>query len=135
MIQFYSASGEYGYMSNFSSHPIRARSLIWPTSEHYFQAQKFVGTCTKSFTDILNAASPADAAKMGRERTRPLRPDWEAVKDHIMLHAVRLKFNQHDDIRKRLIATSDMDLVEHNKTIAIGGMVVMGRAAICLDEF
>jgi predicted NAD-dependent protein-ADP-ribosyltransferase YbiA (DUF1768 family) len=34
----------YGCFSNFSPHGFTLDEIWWPTSEHYFQAQKFVGT-------------------------------------------------------------------------------------------
>jgi predicted NAD-dependent protein-ADP-ribosyltransferase YbiA (DUF1768 family) len=40
VIHFYSASGDYGCFSNFSRHPVFLKGKRWPTSEHYFQAQK-----------------------------------------------------------------------------------------------
>ena len=45
MIYFYSSKEkDYGCFSNFSSHGFELEGLWWPTSEHYFQAQKFAGT-------------------------------------------------------------------------------------------
>ncbi len=41
VINFYSVSDEYGEFSNFAPYPIRLDDKLWPTSEHYFQAQKF----------------------------------------------------------------------------------------------
>lgn len=49
---------------------------------------------------------------MGRSRKRPLRNDWESVKDLIMRQAVLAKFTQHDDLRELLLATGDAKLVE-----------------------
>ena len=40
------------------------------------------------------------AALMGRSRKRPLRTDWESVKDSIMHGAVLAKFTQHADLRE-----------------------------------
>ena len=44
VIHFYSPRDEYGCFSNFFAAPIRLGGKTWPTSEHYFQAQKFAGT-------------------------------------------------------------------------------------------
>jgi ribA/ribD-fused uncharacterized protein len=52
---------------------------------------------------------------MGRERTRPLRPDWEQVKDDIMLQAVLRKFETHADIREILLSTKDAEIVENSQ--------------------
>jgi len=43
-VYFYSTTGPYGCFSNFSRHSFTLDGLRWPTSEHYFQAQKFTGT-------------------------------------------------------------------------------------------
>jgi ribA/ribD-fused uncharacterized protein len=53
------------------------------------------------------------AARMGRDRKRPLRRDWESVKDEIMFEAVRAKFTQHEELRKILLATGDAEIIEH----------------------
>jgi ribA/ribD-fused uncharacterized protein len=42
VIRFYSTKADYSCFSNFSPHPIRLKGKLWPTSEHYFQAQKLV---------------------------------------------------------------------------------------------
>ena len=39
------------------------------------------------------------AARKGRSRKRPLRPDWEEVKDDIMREVVLAKFQQNAAIR------------------------------------
>lgn len=110
-IKFYRVNDEYGCFSNFSPHPFKLDSKVWPTSEHYFQAQKFLNDAIQE--DIRREKSPMIAARMGRDRKKPLRRDWEAVKDEIMLKAVRAKFTQHDDIRAILLATGDAKLIEH----------------------
>ena len=55
------------------------------------------------------------AARMGRSRKRPLRPDWEEVKDDIMRQAVLAKFSQHADLEALLLGTGDAQLIEHTK--------------------
>ena len=50
---------------------------------------------------------------MGRRRSLPLRPDWEAIKDQVMLAGVLRKFETHADIRAVLLATEEELLVEN----------------------
>lgn len=110
-IHFYSTRDpQYGCFSNFSRHGFALDGHHWPTSEHYFQAQKFVGTA--HYGDVLRAESPSRAAAIGRDRSRPLRPDWEAVKDDVMRQAVGAKFAQNADIRAVLLDTGDEELIE-----------------------
>jgi ribA/ribD-fused uncharacterized protein len=118
-INFYSVNAEYGFFSNFSPHPIRLDGKTWPTSEHYFQAQKFVGTPDEE--DVRLAKSPMIAARMGRSRKRPLRKDWESVKDSIMHEAVLAKFSQHADLREMLLGTGDAKIVEHTENDSYWG--------------
>jgi N-glycosidase YbiA len=110
-IEFYGLKGEYGELSNFAPYPIHLKGVIWPTNEHYFQAQKFAGT--EHEEAIRLTKSPMIAARMGRSRKRPLRSDWEAVKDEIMRDAVRAKFSQHADLAAMLVATGDAEIIEH----------------------
>lgn len=111
VIEFYSTTGEHGCFSNFSRHSIFLKGKRWPTTEHYFQAQKFAGEPDEE--EIRKAPKPAQAASMGRDRKRPLRRDWESVKERVMLDALRAKFTQHEDLRATLLGTGDAKLVEH----------------------
>ena len=40
-IYFYREYDPYGEFSNFAKYPITIDGVVWPTSEHYFQAMKF----------------------------------------------------------------------------------------------
>ena len=109
-IYFYGTQDQYGCFSNFSGHGIHLDGAYWPTSEHYFQAQKFAGT---EYEDrVRRAPSPKLAAALGRDRKLPLRADWEQVKDDVMRRAVRRKFEEHADLRAVLLATGDEEIVE-----------------------
>ncbi len=111
-ILFYSTREQpYGCFSNFSAHGFNLDDLWWPTSEHYFQAQKFVGT--PYLARIRQASSPKESARLGRRRDFPLRLDWEQVKDDVMRKAVLRKFETHDAIRAILLATGDAEIIEN----------------------
>jgi N-glycosidase YbiA len=111
-IYFYSDREQpYGCFSNFSAHGFVLDDLYWPTSEHYFQAQKFAGT--PRVEQIRGLNKPKEAANMGRDRSLSLRSDWEAVKDEVMRQAVLAKFRTHGEIRAILLGTGDEDLVEN----------------------
>jgi len=110
-LNFYRVNEPYGEFSNFSPHPLRLKERVWPSVEHYFQAQKFPGTEHEEL--IRNTASPMIAARLGRSRSRPLRADWEIVKEDIMREALRAKFTQHAHLRELLLNTGTRPLVEH----------------------
>jgi N-glycosidase YbiA len=110
-IYFYSTIDEYGSFSNFSRHGFELEGKYWLTAEHYFQAQKFVGT---PYADQVEMAlTPKLAAERGRSRKFPLRADWEQVKDDCMRRAVRRKFETHAELRELLLATGNEELVEN----------------------
>ena len=119
VIRFYSVTSAYGAFSNFALYPIRLRNKQWPTSEHYFQAQKFVAV--RDQDEIRKAGTPMLAARMGRDRKRKLRRDWESAKVGVMREAVEAKFRQHDELRTLLLATGDAVLVEHTDNDAFWG--------------
>lgn len=110
VIMFYKVNDEYGCFSNFSKHGFELNGRYWSTSEHYFQAQKFAGTEYEE--EIQLSATPMEAANLGRDRNKPLRKDWEQVKDSIMKEAILAKFKTHDDIREILISTGDNEIIE-----------------------
>jgi|SRR5688572_6697075 len=112
-IEFYSVTAEYGELSNFAPYPITLKGKRWPTSEHYFQAQKFAAP--RDQEEIRDANTPMLAARMGRDRKRKLRRDWERVKVGVMREAVEAKFRQHAELRALLLATGDAKLVEHTE--------------------
>jgi ribA/ribD-fused uncharacterized protein len=111
VINFYSTTGEYGCFSNFSKHAVHLKGKRWPTSEHYFQAQKFAGT--EHEEGVRKCKTAREAANLGRSRKLPLRRDWESVKDAVMLEALRAKFTQHEGLKEVLLGTGDAKLVEH----------------------
>jgi ribA/ribD-fused uncharacterized protein len=113
IINFYHLDEPFGQFSNFFRASIRLKGKMWPTSEHYFQTQKFAGT--KQEEEVRKANSPSLAARLGRSRKLPLRREWESVKVAIMREAVLSKFTQHDDLRELLLGTGDAKLVEHTE--------------------
>lgn len=102
----------YGCFSNFSPHGFWLDELYWQTSEHYFQAQKFIGT--PYLERVQHTKTPKEAANMGRDRSLPLRSDWNQVKDDVMRKAVMQKFQTHLEIRDILLSTADELLIENS---------------------
>lgn len=103
----------YGCFSNFSPHSFVEDNLIYKTSEHYYQANKFEYK-SKDYMDATSSFSAFDTAKIGRDRSRPMRKDWDIaqIKAGVMLHALKLKFDQNEDIKKILLSTGTKYLVE-----------------------
>jgi N-glycosidase YbiA len=112
-IYFYKADQPHGYLSNFSPHPIEIEAIIWPTVEHYYQAQKFVGTQFIKLGDrIREAATPDEAAAIGRNPLYTPSLDWHQRKPKVMCLAVHQKFITHLKLRELLLATGDQEIIE-----------------------
>ena len=113
-ILFYNRENPYYEFTNFYYSPITLDSKRWTTSEHYFQAQKFVGT---SHVEVIrNLTRPREAFEYARNPSvsRWQRGDWESVKMDVMRKALLAKFSQHDDLRRKLVETGDRQLIEHS---------------------
>jgi len=109
-IRFFSKSETHREFSNFAPFPIDLDGKRWPTTEHYYQAQKFTDPELKA--KIRTAGKPIIAKKLADKHRGKIRPDWDAVKDEVMDRAVRRKFELHAALRDLLLATGDEDIVE-----------------------
>jgi ribA/ribD-fused uncharacterized protein len=131
-ILFYGTGDEYGAFSNFAAYPIVIHGKRWPTSEHFFQAQKF--TDAKRREQIRAAKSPMIAARMGRDRSFKLRRDWDKARVAVMRAALRAKFEQHADLRELLLSTGDAEIVEHTESDDFWGDAGDGSGANMLGR-
>jgi N-glycosidase YbiA len=110
-IRFYSTKDEYGCFSNFAPYPIEVDGQLWPTSEHYFQAQKFEDADYRE--KIRTTKSAMIAARLGRSRKVPIKANWNAIKDDVMRKAVQAKFAQHAELQAVLLSTGNAEIIEH----------------------
>lgn len=101
--------GEYYFLSNFYEVPVTYEGMTFSSNEAAFQAMKSTSPKVRMEFCQLN---PSEAKHHGRMIT--LRKDWEEVKLKIMTDLVRAKFEQHEDLRQKLLATGDAYLEEGN---------------------
>jgi ribA/ribD-fused uncharacterized protein len=109
---------EYFFLSNFYMRPMMFEEILYPSSEHAFQAAKSFDVEVRKKIAALVKASHSKA----EGRNIALRDDWEKpgitgtlpVKYDVMKDVVRAKFTQHKDLAERLLATGDQELVEGN---------------------
>jgi ribA/ribD-fused uncharacterized protein len=109
-VRFFSKSDTYREFSNFAPFPIELDGERWPTTEHYYQAQKFTDPDLQA--RIRAAEKPIIAKKLAEKYRDKIRPDWDSVKDEVMYRAVRCKFESHSELRDLLRATGNEDIVE-----------------------
>ncbi len=109
-IRFYKEFGPLGYLATYSNHGFYKDNIYWKTSEHYYQAHKFLDPAVRQL--IVDAPTPKEASNIGRNRMYHLREDWELIKQQVMFEAVYFKFKQNGQILKKLLATGDAYIVE-----------------------
>ncbi len=115
-LRFYSKGAENRELSNFAPWGFEEAGLYWPSVEHYFQAQKFVGPENAAHREkIRSAKSPKEAKALGRTRAIAIRSDWDTVRDEVMLTALRMKFARKE-MRGLLLGTGLRQLVEASPT-------------------
>lgn len=119
ILNFYEPDDPNGYLSNFASYSVYIDGRCWPTSEHFYQAQKFVGTAV--FEHIASARTPAECFALSREHESAVRDDWHQVKDAVMERAISTKFAQHPRLAFRLVATGESVIKEHSHTDSYWG--------------
>ena len=107
-VLFYATTDPWGELSNWWEAPFELDGHTWPTSEHYFMAQK---TKDKRARERIRAAStPRRAKELGREVR--LRRGWDGMKFDVMLRANLAKFTQHPHLREVLLSTGDRRIHE-----------------------
>lgn len=113
-LYFYHHTEVFGEFSNFYSSPIDLDGRTWSTTEHYYQAQKFIDDETH-VQNVLQSSTPLQALLYSRKHRSAIRRDWEQVKDEIMLRACMAKFEQHLWLEEVLLSTGNRQLIEHTR--------------------
>ncbi|CAG8794029.1 10132_t:CDS:2 [Gigaspora margarita] len=119
-IYFYNKDESYYEFTNFFRSPVKIDDLDWPTTENYFQAQKFHKHSLRE--TIRNAWSAREAFAIARRNNYLKRCDWEyedpqkgIFKERVMQKALFAKFRQHENLKYKLLSTSTALLYEHTE--------------------
>lgn len=144
----------FGFLSNYTEAPVTIEGELWRSTEFYYQAQKSENL---EYREAIRNAKNSDHAKgIGSDPTRSrksrkrswfkgrvdqMRADWHDIKLSLMVTAVRAKFGQNADLRAKLLATGDAEIVEdstHDPFWGIGrngdGPNWMGRVLMQVRE-
>jgi len=119
-IRFFSKSDTHREFSNFAPFPIDLDGERWPTTEHYYQAQKFTDPDLRQ--SIRQAEQPIIAKTLADANKAAIRPDWDAIKDEVMYRAVRRKFELHPALKAMLLATGTEEIAEANPADSYWGI-------------
>ncbi len=104
-------TGRNRWLSNFFYAPITYLGFKCQTNEHAFQLAKSI--IHEEQVLVAACTTPGRAKRAGRKVS--LRPDWEDVKDSVMMEVTILKFINNPVLRQQLLDTGDQRLVETNK--------------------
>lgn len=115
--------GLNGFLSNFWECPVMYDGVVYPSSEHAFQAAKTLDLNERETVRLCK--TPGDAKRTGKLVS--LRTDWEQVKIGVMYSILLYKFTNNPALRTKLKETGEAHLIEGNTW----GDVFWG---VCLDR-
>jgi len=109
-INFYEKSAPFYELTNFYESPMTIDGIQFPTSEHYFQSQKFLHLSLGEF--IKSLKNPFEAVEFGLNPIFHIFTvnNWNAVRTNLLQIAVYEKA-KHPNIIKVLLNTNNLPLV------------------------
>lgn len=115
---------DFYVLSNFSAFTIKGFGRTFFTAEHFYHWRKFAlgfkcatqesVEAAKVANLIEYAASAHEAFKIAQANKHKRRPDWDKVKVIEMKAVLQLKVDQHEYVRKKLLATGNRELIENS---------------------
>ncbi|MEP3422894.1 MAG: NADAR family protein [Erythrobacter sp.] len=111
-VRFYRASEKpYGAFSNLYRREIEFEGNVYATSEHAYQAGKARKEAVRAW--LMAAPSPSLLAMAAHGLYYwDVAPGWSKTKFERMRRVLRVKFDQHEDLKDLLLSTGDARLVE-----------------------
>jgi N-glycosidase YbiA len=126
-IAFTKVKMEHGWLGNMAAFPVVYAGHEWRTTEHLFQALRFEDEAVRK--EIRDNKSPM-AAKMAAKKHKDkmtVVPQSE-VDQAIMMLCLRLKIDQHPELRKLLLLTGDETIIEDCTSRPRGSGLFWGAA-------
>ncbi|KAG8950811.1 hypothetical protein FRC00_007520, partial [Tulasnella sp. 408] len=111
---FYEENEKYYEFTNFAPYSVIFRGKVYPTSEHLFQARKFLDHRPLLAEHIRKGSERPRFAFIEARRFAPeTRSDWKDKSIEIMEEILELKFTQHEKLYRLLLDTGDRYLIEN----------------------
>ena len=104
--------GEHRWLSNFAPVEVELDWVVYPSVEHAYQAAKIQDFDQRIAFLSATKDSPKSAKKLGATG-KQLRPDWQYVKEQVMLDLLMQKFASEPYMQK-LLETGDCYIEETN---------------------
>ena len=99
-------------LSSYAPFAFELDGAQWPTVEHYYQAMKFEDAAYREA--IRSAATPKEAAKLGKNRLRKRRKDWKNNTVIYMTRGSYIKCRQYPEVAAALMESGDTEIAELN---------------------
>lgn len=108
---------DFYVLSNFSAFRVKWKNRSFDTAEAAYHWEKFPNDANpmkESDTQwgIRKVSSAHAAFKMAQDFKSLRRKDWDEVKVGIMREILRAKVDQHEYVKRKLLATGDRELIE-----------------------
>lgn len=133
-IYFYGVKDKYAFMSNFyKCNFTDERNITFNCSEQYFMYEKCMlfDSGNKTLLDnILKETNPVQIKKYGRSVKNFDNKTWNACRYDVMYKSAKLKFEQNEDIKQKLIQTGNKILYEASKYDRIWGIGYFAMDAV-----
>jgi len=100
---------QFEFLSNFFMCAITYDGIVYPSTEHAYQAAKAMNHVDK--IRISRLKTPGEAKREGRKIA--MRPDWDQIKDQVMYDICKMKFSI-PYFKTQLLLTGDAFLQEGN---------------------
>jgi len=121
-IFFYDKDKPFYGFTNFSPHSVMYEGKRYPTSEHLFQAFKFMEHRPHLAEHIRTVSDKPSMALSEARRFQPeVRTDWKQTNISVMEKVLRLKFEQNECLKRELLETKDATLVEDSEIDSFWG--------------
>lgn len=106
---------DFYVLSNFSAFRVIWRGKDFDTSEHAYHWSKFDGEAShhpEIQREIIGARSAHDAFKIAEKYKASRITGWDQIKTTVMFNILCAKAQQHEYVRRKLLATGDRELIE-----------------------
>jgi len=91
------------YLSPFSDHPIFVDGIKFRSVYHYYTYHKFILTDSAWAKAVMRVKTTKSLIRIGNSRRHKIVPGWDAKKYKIMKTGYELKFQQHKNIKKKIM--------------------------------
>jgi ribA/ribD-fused uncharacterized protein len=108
------------YFSPYSAHAIEIDGVLFPTVEHAYQCSRYDESNKDIREEVRQARSPMRAWEVSSKYKHLSVPGFADNKLQLMKKLLRMKTDQHADVRKALIDSGDSEIVKHITTYPPG---------------